>query len=227
MQTIDLYYYSITQHGLADCADRYLAVMDDAEKQRYKRFLRDKPRYTFGLARYLLKTELAKRLGRSALSLSFDYSENGKPFLKDEPQLCFNLSHCDSAVVFAVADVDVGVDVEPHHRRGDHWQNSSEFINKNVAAYIDDLKADSEKILAFARYWTAMEAYTKLKAARFYEVKEGFCDRGERIVDNAFQAYRDCEIYSLAAPFEDQISLAVSNRAGRELAVRIFQSPIE
>jgi phosphopantetheinyl transferase len=46
------------------------------------------------------------------------YGENGKPALKDQ-SLCFNLSHSGNYVALAVAENEVGVDIEkvaPYHR---------------------------------------------------------------------------------------------------------------
>ncbi|MDO5566929.1 MAG: hypothetical protein Q4G59_09760 [Planctomycetia bacterium] len=42
----------------------------------------------------------------------YQYGPHGKPQLENYPDLFFNISHCNRAVVCAVADHEIGVDVE-------------------------------------------------------------------------------------------------------------------
>jgi len=42
----------------------------------------------------------------------FVYNDNGKPSLKDYPEIHFNLSHCKTAVACALSNEEVGVDIQ-------------------------------------------------------------------------------------------------------------------
>ena len=58
-------------------------------------------------------------------------SERGKPFFPDYPGLCFNLSHSRGAVVCALHDGPVGIDVErlrPAPRRLGAGRSDREFF---------------------------------------------------------------------------------------------------
>ena len=44
--------------------------------------------------------------------LVFEKGEFGKPYLKDYPQIHFNLSHCNGLIVCAVDTLEVGIDCE-------------------------------------------------------------------------------------------------------------------
>lgn len=57
-------------------------------------------------------TVLARYLDEEADTLRFDRRPDGKPFLVDHPALCFNLSHSGALVAVAVAEQEVGVDIE-------------------------------------------------------------------------------------------------------------------
>ena len=63
------------------------------------------------LAYQLLKQGLREEYGITENPV-FEYNEHGKPSIVGHPEICFNLSHCKEAVVCAVSDKPVGIDVE-------------------------------------------------------------------------------------------------------------------
>lgn len=82
---------------------------------------------------------------------------NGKPYFPDHPHLHFNLSHCRSAVMAAVADRPVGCDIED-------VQDEASMDMLEVAFNA----AEREKIISagnppleLTRLWTAKEAFAK------------------------------------------------------------------
>ena len=82
------------------------------------------------------------------------YGANGKPYLKDRSNCFFSISHSARYVVCAVADCEVGVDIEPISpirpavlRR---------CFTEREQVWIGD---DAER---FALLWTMKEAYMKL-----------------------------------------------------------------
>ena len=87
---------------------------------------------------------------------AFDYGQKGKPFLKDHPDVHFNLSHCSEAVICVTDDGPIGVDIE-----------SVKAFDEEVARYA--MNADElQQILqaprpdvAFTRLWTRKEAVLK------------------------------------------------------------------
>ena len=105
--------------------------------------------------------------------------KNGKPFLKEHPDIHFNISHCDGLVVCAFADEPVGVDVEavrpirdPLVRRVLHdkeravlnrYRETAQIRTENgkeVTVFTDPVKErDYDRV--FFRYWTLKESYLK------------------------------------------------------------------
>lgn len=88
----------------------------------------------------------------------FEINKYGKPFLRNRPNCCFNVSHSGHYVVCAIRDKSVGVDVE-----------EIKFINLDITKRIF---TDSELIYlyqhsiverrrVFYRIWTMKEAYIK------------------------------------------------------------------
>lgn len=87
-------------------------------------------------------------LSEIAHCINFRYGENGKPFFAAPyDQIFFNISHCRTAIACAVADFEVGVDIQD--------------IRKPSAALLKHMPyVMNEK--EFSAFWTRYEAYTKL-----------------------------------------------------------------
>lgn len=96
----------------------------------------------------------------------------GKPFLKDHPEIHFNISHCSGLVVCAFAGEPVGIDVEnvkpvrdPLIRRVLHEEELRVLsrygqISENKRP-VDQPERSREFLRLFFRYWTLKESYLK------------------------------------------------------------------
>ena len=85
-----------------------------------------------------------------------EYAEGGKPFLKNYPELHFNLSHCRTVVACVLHRSEVGVDVECRRP----YQAS--FIRRVFSAEEQEQIYKSEDPqLTFVQLWTRKEAYVK------------------------------------------------------------------
>lgn len=83
--------------------------------------------------------------------------QEGKPSMKEHPELFFNLSHCKLAVVCAVAEHAVGVDVEALGRYSERL--AAYTMNEKELA---EIAAAADRDVAFTRLWTMKEATMKL-----------------------------------------------------------------
>lgn len=86
----------------------------------------------------------------------FEYGEHGKPRLKGHPEVEFNISHCKEAVIVAVGNEPVGVDIETRGRYKDslakHVLSDEEY---------DRLQSSKDKDQVFTELWTIKEAILK------------------------------------------------------------------
>ena len=89
---------------------------------------------------------------------AFGYTEKGKPFLADYPQIHFNLSHCAKGVICAIDESPVGCDVEAVPKKLD-----LDLLEACFSAQEQDeiLQAGNPRV-EFARLWTRKEALLKL-----------------------------------------------------------------
>src|SRR5260370_25317023 len=87
-------------------------VLSPDELERAERYRFDQHRNEFILTRAVLRMVLASYTAQSPESLSFDYSAQGKPALRNgPPDLRFNVSHTEGLAVLAlVTDREIGVD---------------------------------------------------------------------------------------------------------------------
>lgn len=92
----------------------YAALLHNLPSARRERFLRtrDSARQQEPLCAYwLLKIMLRQEYGFEKIP-EIAFGAAGKPFFPEYPQIYFNISHTKGAVMVAIADVPVGVDLE-------------------------------------------------------------------------------------------------------------------
>lgn len=87
----------------------------------------------------------------------FIIGEHGKPALAEHPRIHFNLSHCHTAILCAVADSPIGVDIESTGRKV-----SESLIRYTMNREEQELIAGRTGSPVFLRLWTMKEALVKL-----------------------------------------------------------------
>jgi 4'-phosphopantetheinyl transferase len=108
-------------------------------------------------------------LGRyTAGDLEFAHGPHGKPYLRDAPQLRFNLSHSGGVSLVAVAlDVEVGVDIERLRPMPDCQAVAERFLAPEDAAALAETPAVEREREFFIR-WTRSEAMWKARGIGLY-----------------------------------------------------------
>jgi 4'-phosphopantetheinyl transferase len=91
------------------------ALLADEERERATRLKRPGAGDRWTVARAALRIVLGSRIGCLPEEIHFELTEHGKPELT-RTHLCFNLSHSGERALVALADVEVGVDIERTNR---------------------------------------------------------------------------------------------------------------
>ncbi len=107
---------------------------------------------------YLLLCHLLEEEYGISDAPEFLLGKNGKPHLKSNPDIHFNMSHCRAGAMCVVADYPVGCDIESTDNEPD-TDMLSRCCNSSEATQIAVTKAPKE---AFALLWTKKEAFLKL-----------------------------------------------------------------
>ena len=136
------------------------AVLKEISEQRREQALKFK--YELGQRLCVLAYQLLKRGLKEVYGIEenplFIYNECGKPSIAGHPEIFFNLSHCKEAVICAISDRPIGVDVE-----------SVRSFNDSLVRYtmnddeVREIEAAEDPAVAFIRLWTMKEAVLKLE----------------------------------------------------------------
>lgn len=138
--------------------------------------------------------------------IHFKKTKKGKPFLNNSP-IHFNISHSGDWVVLAVADMDVGIDVEK--LRNINYRVATRFFSKGENAALKQLEG-IDKLKLFFDFWTLKESYLKLLGTGLtkslssftiirdnnnFKLKENISNKHEAVF---FRQYNFAEDYKLS-----------------------------
>lgn len=85
---------------------------------------------------------------------------NGKPYLPDHPEICFNITHCDQLAACVFHDRPIGIDAEFPGYYPDVLVDRA--LSESEKDFLQSHNADlSENREWFYRLWTLKEAYVK------------------------------------------------------------------
>ena len=105
---------------------------------------------------YLLLCEGLKKMYGINERPQFEYSPNGKPLLTDYPNIHFNLSHCNEAVICVIDNRPIGVDIESIRSFDDDLLEYTMNLQEQQI-----IKQSTDPKIEFTRYWTMKEAFLK------------------------------------------------------------------
>ncbi len=146
--------------------DHYLHTLAVDEQRKAERFYFQRDREHFIIAHGVLRALLGRYLNRPPESVSFCYSEHGKPSLapeSGEATIRFNMSHSQGMALYAVArNREVGVDLEFVRRDLEAEQIAERFFSGREIAELHALPAELRRE-AFFLCWTRKEAYIKAR----------------------------------------------------------------
>ncbi|HEX8305151.1 MAG TPA: 4'-phosphopantetheinyl transferase superfamily protein [Jatrophihabitans sp.] len=142
-----------------------VSVLDDRERQRAAKFVRDRDRHSYLAAHIALRYVLGRQLGLPPGEVTFlrqscpnCSAPHGRPALAGTEQpVQFSLSHGGDLVLVGVAAAPVGVDVE----EVPDAQVAADLSARLHPAEQREIAAAGRPEVAFARVWTRKEAYLK------------------------------------------------------------------
>lgn len=150
-------------------SEKILCLLPQERRERIARYRNqaDKDR---GIGAGLLLEYGLRRMGYTLLSdvpdktgVHVEYGRYGKPYLKEKPDLQFNLSHSGKYVAAVFAENAVGIDIESVRKA--KLAVAGRFFTSEEYAYLQAVRAehgDGECLdRAFAWLWTRKESYIK------------------------------------------------------------------
>lgn len=157
----------IAEIGVLKSEDIFLSMQEKIPKERREsiekcRRMEDKCR---SLGAGLLLEYGLNRLGCSLLSeteleyVVLETGENGKPYLKDRGDICFNLSHSGDYVAAVFDRTPVGIDIE--EIKNDGRKVAKRFFREEEQRYLEEERWQNCREQKFTELWTRKESYIK------------------------------------------------------------------
>ena len=139
-------------------------ILAKDEKERTDRFVFDKDKRMFTIARGALRLLLSRYLGCLPVGIEFKYNSYGKPFINkpDNVTYQFNVSHSKNLAVIIVARQTVGIDVEYQDPAFASLKIAERFFSKDE---VQDLKSTPAPLFVehFFDCWSRKESYIKAR----------------------------------------------------------------
>lgn len=160
-RVITLWWTSIRDHAAS--LDGYVRCLGADEQLRAARFRVQGSRLRFIAAHAMLRTLLARSLGVPPEVLRFAEGGRGKPSLLSpaiHPEPRFNISHSGDVAVVALADSEIGVDVEAQRPLPKLDALARRFFSDAERRRLADVSGRARETM-FLEMWTAKEAYLK------------------------------------------------------------------
>ena len=142
--------------------DASLTLLTTAEEQQRASGMALSRQCEWLAGRALLRQCLAHYTKKDGLTLVFNKTENGKPFLDSQDAPVFNLSHGPRWIACAVAMADsIGIDVESETRRNRTDEIATRYFHPLERAELAQADSKLARKQLFFRQWTLKEAYIK------------------------------------------------------------------
>lgn len=138
-----------------DMIDSLFQILPEKRKKQalsyHKRVDRNNCIITF----VLLKIALRRCFG--IIDFTIQYEKRGKPYLKEHPDVFFNISHCADGCIVVVADEQIGVDMQNFIPFS--WEVAERVC---CSEEIEVLRCTQNREFEFIRMWTMKESYLKM-----------------------------------------------------------------
>jgi 4'-phosphopantetheinyl transferase len=200
-------------------------LLSPTERDRTSRFYFERDRGRFAAARGRLRQLLGYYTGAPPGAVVIETGTSGKPFIRGEPPLEFNLSHSDDRVIFAFARSPVGIDVERMRPLPDLLTIAAHFFSPGEYEAMQRLTGAPLKD-AFFRCWTLKEAYVKAAGDGFSLPLSAFQVSLNPCEPRMLSCDRDPDepsFWQFAAWADGAFAIALAVRAGAESVVPIHR----
>jgi len=120
------------------------------------------PKYQTMYGKALLHYGLSEIYNIKKIKLDIKFGEHGKPYLNDYGQIHYNISHSNRYVVCAIAEHEIGIDIQNSVTWNDEkFMNLAKnfFSEKEVIA----MSKSKDKRGFFIKLWVLKESYLKYK----------------------------------------------------------------
>jgi 4'-phosphopantetheinyl transferase len=137
--------------------------LSERESARAARFVFEKDRKSYTVGHTALRDILGRYAGERPDTLAFLAAHRGKPYLRDHPEIRFNLSDSGEFALVGVArGREVGIDIERIRGERPTENIAHRFFGPGEVRELMDTPEEA-RVHAFFNCWTRKEAYIKAR----------------------------------------------------------------
>jgi 4'-phosphopantetheinyl transferase len=137
---------------------KLLTNIPDENQKRIKKFAKPDDAKKVLLADILVRYVVASEMKISSKTIEFNHNRYGKPFLKGNYRLYFNVSHSGNWIVCAIDDEPVGIDIEKI--RPIEFETLEQFFSGEEYKMLMAKNPENWQLFFFD-LWTLKESYIK------------------------------------------------------------------
>ncbi len=142
-----------------------LDILTPERKAKALRFRRFKDQNRSIVTGLLEMYAICQMIGSSKSSYVIEKGAEGKPYLRDYPEIHYNISHAGDWIVCGIGDQPLGIDVESANRYTERVV--TRFFQKEEAEDILSEQNLEIRKEIFAEYWVMKESFMKLSGGGF------------------------------------------------------------
>jgi len=167
MPNIQIHHYRLSRTDYQ--AEQHFPILSNEEQHRTARFINETDRVRNVCVHRFLRMKLAEQLGVLPKEIVFSKNKFGKPYVaspqpspsgEGECRTHFNLSYRSDFALLAIADREVGIDIEQVRTIFDVDDFCSSYFHHNEKAIIDQA-LPSERADTIFTFWAFKEAFIK------------------------------------------------------------------
>ncbi len=180
LNTIDIYRIDI---GLnLTNLDDFAALLKPDETERANKYFYAKDKNRSIISRGALRYILGRYLQQSPGSIEFGVGINKKPYIKNNTNnICYNISHSGNWILIAIANSEIGTDIELINPDFNYKEVLSDNFSVNEINHINQ----NNPLETFYLLWTRKEALTKASGKGLDEdLKLIPCLDGDQLADS-------------------------------------------
>ena len=140
----------------------FRSLLSPEEMSRADRFAQAHLKASYEVSHGVLRVLLSPYLKRSPRDLEFTFGRAGKPALRGDSRLRFNMSHSGSLAAYAFTlDCEIGIDIEEVRNMPDLEPIAQHYFCPTEAGQLLSIPDEERRQEAFFRCWTRKESYIK------------------------------------------------------------------
>lgn len=170
----------------------FASYLDATEQQKLQKIKVEATRHAFVVCRFVAKQLIGEFFGLDPLSLDFQYTERGKPYL-NTPCAEFNISHSGDFALIGASRYKIGVDIEKMKPNRNFKGLADTVLSEDEKAWV----FEQDTMQRFYQLWTLKEARLKCDGdglaghfpAATFDVNKGWGYDGYETYFHTFEQY--------------------------------------